>query len=108
MTSLDVLTVNQQNQVNTKEPIDICQSCFIAYSVTVGTLFHKTHVDLYKWFQAIHLILNDPSNISVRQLAGIIGVNKNTAAEMRNKIFKAMQEELELLQKLIENGISEE
>ena len=85
-----------------------CQSCFIAYSVTVGTLFHKTHVDLSKWFQAIRLILNDPSDISVRQLAEIIGVNKNTAAEMRNKIFKAMQEELELLQKLIENGISEE
>lgn len=85
-----------------------CQSCFTAYSVTVGTLFHKTHIDLSKWFQAIRLILNDPSNISVRQLAGIIGVNKNTAAEMRNKIFKAMQEEPELLQKLIKKDILEE
>ncbi len=85
-----------------------CQGCFTAYSVTVGTLFHKTHIDLSKWFQAIRLILNDPSNISVRQLAGIIGVNKNTAFEMRNKIFKAMQEEPKLLQRLMEKDISEE
>jgi len=85
-----------------------CQNCFTAYSVTVGTLFHKTHVDLYKWFQAICLILNNSSSVSVRQLAAIISVNKNTASEMRNKILKAMQEEPELLQKLIENDISEE
>ena len=80
-----------------------CHDCFTSYSVTVGTLFHKTHVDLPKWFQAIHLVLDDSSNISVRQLAKSIGVNKNTASDMRNKIFKALQEESDLLQKLMEN-----
>lgn len=82
-----------------------CHDCFNSYSVTVGTLFHKTHVDLQKWFQAIHLVVSDPSNLGVRQLARVIGVNKNTASNMRNKILKAIQEESELLQKLIDANL---
>jgi transposase-like protein len=82
-----------------------CHDCFTSYSVTVGTLFHKTHVDLQKWFQAINLISNNQSNISIRQLARTLGVNKNTASDMRNKIFKAIQEDQDLTQKLIKSNI---
>ncbi|MFB8792165.1 MAG: IS1595 family transposase [Potamolinea sp.] len=79
-----------------------CNACFTSYSVTVGTLFHKTHVDLNKWFLAIRLVLNSPRGISVRQLAKEIGVNKNTAAYMLERIRKAMIEEPDLLQNLVE------
>ncbi|GAB4180894.1 MAG: hypothetical protein Fur006_15490 [Coleofasciculaceae cyanobacterium] len=79
-----------------------CNVCFTSYSVTVGTLFHKSHVDLHKWFLAIRLVLNSPGNFSVRQLAKEIGVNKNTAAYMMVRIRKAMKEEQELLQKIVE------
>ena len=77
-----------------------CNECFTSYSVTVGTLFHKTHVELQKWFVAIHLVLNLPGGISVRQLAKEIEVNKNTACYMIERICKAMTEEQELLQTL--------
>lgn len=80
-----------------------CNECFTSYSVTVGTLFHKTHVELQKWFVAIHLVLNSPGGISVRQLAKEIGVNKNTASYMIERIHQAMTEERELLQSLIKN-----
>ncbi|MBW4518666.1 MAG: transposase [Scytolyngbya sp. HA4215-MV1] len=79
-----------------------CNSCFTAYSVTVGTLFHKTHVDLQKWFKAIHLIFKSSSNISVRSLSKEIGVSKNTASYMISRIQKAMVEEVDLLHKIIE------
>jgi transposase-like protein len=79
-----------------------CNACFTSYSVTVGTLFHKTHVDLQKWFVAIQLVLNLPGDISVRQLAKKIGVNKNTAFYMLKRIQQAKIEEQELLQKLVE------
>lgn len=79
-----------------------CNTCFTSYSVTVGTLFHKTHVDLHKWFVAIHLVLNSSEGISVRQLAKKIGVNKNTACYMLKRIQQAKTEEQELLQKLVE------
>lgn len=78
-----------------------CNSCYTSYSVTVGTLFHKTHVSLEKWFLAISLVLNLPEGISVRQLAKEIGVNKNTASYMIERIRKATSEEQKLMQKLI-------
>jgi transposase-like protein len=78
-----------------------CNECFTSYSVTVGTLFHKTHVELQKWFVAIHLVLNSPGGVSVRQLAKEIGVNKNTASYMIERIHKAMAEEQKLLQRLV-------
>jgi transposase-like protein len=79
-----------------------CNSCFTAYSVTVGTLFHKTHVDLDKWFKAIKLIVKKSPNMSNRNLAKEIGVNKNTANMMISKISKAMIEELDLLEQILQ------
>ncbi len=81
-----------------------CNECFTSYSVTVGTLFHKTHVDLEKWFLAIHLVLNSPKALSVRKLAKEIGVNKNTAHYIITRICQAMQDELEFLQRLIQTN----
>lgn len=78
-----------------------CNNCFTSYSVTVGTLFHKTHVNLHKWFRAIELVLNLSSPISVRQLAKEIEVSKNTAAFMIYRIRRAMQEEPDFLQNLM-------
>ncbi len=79
-----------------------CNECFTSYSVTVGTLFHQTYVDLEKWFMAIHIVLNSKDTISGRQLAKKIEVNKNTACSMVKRIRKAIIEEPELLKKLIE------
>ncbi|GAA6617573.1 transposase [Scytonema sp. NUACC26] len=78
-----------------------CNTCYTSYSVTVGTLFHKTHVSLEKWFLAIRLILNSPEGISVRKLAKVVGVNKNTACYMIERVHKAASEERELIQKLV-------
>ena len=79
-----------------------CNACFTSYSVTVGTLFHQTHVDLHKWFQALKLVLDKQKTISVRQLSEEIGVNKNTAAYMIVRIYKAQNDESKLLQKLMQ------
>lgn len=81
-----------------------CNECFTSYSVTVGTLFHKTHVELQKWFVAIHLVLNSPGGISVRQLAKEIGVNKNTACYMIERIREAIKENPKFLHSLIKNN----
>jgi transposase-like protein len=78
-----------------------CNNCFTSYSVTVGTLFHQTHVKLPKWFQAIELVVQKSPNISARKLAVVVGVNKNTAAYMINRIKKAVEVEDEPFLKLI-------
>ncbi len=82
-----------------------CNNCFNSYSVTVNTLLHKTHVDLSKWFTAISLVLKSQKNITVLELAAKIKVNKNTSSYMITRICKAMSEEPELLQKLLDCDI---
>lgn len=74
-----------------------CNDCFTSYSVTVGTLFHRTHIELSKWFIAIELVMHTSPDISIRQLASSIGVNKNTAAYMLTRIRKASECEEKLL-----------
>src|SRR5690242_11672284 len=56
-----------------------CNGCGVTYSVTVRTIFHRSHLPLRKWFLAIRLIITSHGNISARQLAKIIGINRNTA-----------------------------
>lgn len=79
-----------------------CNSCNTPYSVTVHTIFHKTHVDLQKWFLAILVMLNAKTSISVRQLASEIGVNRNTAWQMSRRIRTTILKDRELLERLIE------
>lgn len=70
-----------------------CNSCYTSYSVTVDTLFHQTHIELNKWFQAIQLFVHSSQTIRVRQLAREINVTKNTASSMIKRMRDAMTEE---------------
>lgn len=81
-----------------------CNNCNTTYSVTVGTIFHHTHLDLQKWFLALSLILNAKKGIAARQLARDIEINKNTAWRISMKIREAMMEssQRELLSGVVE------
>ena len=69
--------------------------------MTVGTLFHKTHVELPKWFQAIKLIMNESKKVSIRQLAVKIDVTKNTSSYMIFRIQDAIGKEPDLLWQIL-------
>lgn len=79
-----------------------CNRCNTSYSVTVGTIFHKTKVDLQKWFLAVSLVLNAKKGISARQLARDIEVNKNTGWFMLMRARAALRENGELLHGIVE------
>ena len=79
-----------------------CNNCNTTYSVTVRTIFHKTKLDLQKWFLAISLMLNAKKGISARQLARDIEVNKNTAWYILMRLRKAFLESPELLNGIVE------
>ncbi len=87
-----------------KEGRHHCNDCKSSFSVTVGTIFHRTHLPLQKWFLAISLILNAKKGISARQLARDIDVNRNTAWRISMQIRKAMSQysDRELLTGLVE------
>jgi len=87
-----------------KEQRHHCNNCNTSYSVTVGTIFHRTHLPLQKWFLAISLILNAKKGISARQLARNLDVHRNTAWRISMKVREAMSQkhQRELLTGMVE------
>lgn len=79
-----------------------CNNCNTSYSVTVGTIFHNTKLDLQKWFLAISIILNAKKGIAARQLGRDLQVTKDTAWYMGMRIRKAMYNDATLLQGIVE------
>ena len=84
-----------------KERRHHCNHCGTSFSVTVRTLFHKTHVDLQRWFYALWLITDPNRKVSVRQLAALVGVNRNTAGLMITRIRLALLEQGKLPQRIL-------
>jgi len=79
-----------------------CNNCNTTFSVTVNTIFHKTKVDLQKWFLAISLVLNAKKGLSARQLGRDIEVTKDTAWYMLMRIRKTFVDDADLLEGIIE------
>lgn len=90
-----VTTVTKENRYH-------CNACNTSFSVTVQTVFHKTKIDLQRWFLAIAIVLNAKKGISARQLARDIEVNKNTAWFMLMRIRRSMREHKQLFEGIIE------
>ena len=80
-----------------------CNACNTSYSVTVGTLFHKTRLPLQKWILAIIFLFNDPGKYTSLQLSNLLEVNRNTAWRISQKIKESVfyPEQRNLLQKLL-------
>ena len=67
-----------------------CRECRYQFSVTAGTIFHKTYVDLPRWMMALWLMCHSPKGISSKQLERELGVTYKTAWYMTHRIRKAM------------------
>jgi transposase-like protein len=79
-----------------------CGDCRKSFSVTVGTIFHNTHVDLQKWFLLIALMLNAKKGLSAYQAARDIELRRPTVWSMMHRIRNAMKDNGELLSGIIE------
>lgn len=53
-----------------------CKDCGYQFSVTEGTVFHRSHISLEKWFAAIALILEAKKGISSLQVGRHLGVKE--------------------------------
>ena len=67
-----------------------CRDCTRAFSVTVGTIFHGTHVPLSKWFLLLALMLNAKKGASAYQIARDLGMRRPTVWSMMHRIRTAM------------------
>jgi transposase-like protein len=68
--------------------------CRYQFSVTAGTVFHRTHIDLPRWLMAVWLMCYSPKGISGKQIQRELGVTYKTAWYMAKRIRWAMQHNL--------------
>jgi transposase-like protein len=68
-----------------------CGPCKREFTVTVGTIFERSHVKLHKWFQAAHLMASSKKGISAHQLHRTLKVTYKTAWFMEHRLREAMR-----------------
>src|SRR4051812_46842193 len=80
-----------------------CDSCRYQFSVTAGTLFHDSHLPLWKWFLAVYLIGESKKGMSAKQLQRMLDVSYKTAWYLAHRIRDAMgDDDQPLLRGIIE------
>jgi len=77
------------SQISTRQAYQ-CRACGYFNYPTAGTIFHKTHTSLQRWFLAIFLVASDKRGISALHLSKQIGVSYPTAWAMLQRIRHAM------------------
>jgi len=77
---------SQKSRKLKNEPRYQCNECFTSYSVTVGTIFHKTRVSLKASLSVIYLLMQPAPRLSIRQIAEKLSLNKNTVSLLKKKV----------------------
>jgi transposase-like protein len=75
-----------------KRHIFQCKHCRHQTSVTSGTIMHRTHLPLVKWFWAIYLCATDKRGISAVELSRQLQISYESAWYLLKRIRKAMGE----------------
>jgi len=70
----------------------LCASCEYQFSVTVDTIFHDTHLPLWKWFLATCLLCESKKGMSACQIQRSLGLSYKTAWYLCHRIRAAMAE----------------
>ena len=79
-----------------------CSLCRKSFSVTVGTIFHNSHVDLQRWFLLIALMFSAKKGLSAMQAARDLEMRRPTVWSMMHRIRKAMMDDGVLLAGIVE------
>ena len=82
------------SRIKTRDQFD-CDACGYQFSVRAGTIFHDSHLPLWKWFLAVYVMGESKKGISANQLKRMLGVSYKTAWYLCHRIRAAMIEEWE-------------
>lgn len=75
---------------STRPGVYKCRACAKPFTVTVGTVFERSHVPLNKWVLAAHLYASSKKGMSAHQLHRMLGVTYKTAWFMAHRLREAM------------------
>jgi len=69
----------------------VAENCGHQFSVTTGTVFHDSHLDLEKWFNAVALMCSAKKGISAMQMQRDLKTAYKTAWYLNHRIRRAME-----------------
>ena len=69
-----------------------CNACREPFTVTVGTLYERSHVPLNKWLAATHLMMASKKGMTALQISRMIGVTYKTAWFLCHRIRESLRE----------------
>lgn len=69
-----------------------CNKCRYQFSVMSGSIFHDSHLPLWKWFLTIYLMIESKKGISANQVSRTIKVSYKTAWYLCHRVRAAMRE----------------
>ena len=87
-----------------------CYACRYQFSVTAGTVFHQSHLALWKWFVAVQLLVNaDHHHVTALELWRRLGGSYKSFWFMAHRIRIALAGEepdafRRVLQRLLDSG----
>src|SRR5229473_2634939 len=80
-----------------------CNKCRYQFSVMSGSIFHDSHLPLWKWFLTIYLMIESKKVTSANQVSRTIQVTYKTAWYLFHRVRAAMREvSVDLLKGIVE------
>jgi transposase-like protein len=67
-----------------------CDTCHYQFSVTAGTIFHDSHLSLWKWFVTTALLCEAKKGMSACQIQRTVGMSYKTAWYLCHRIRASM------------------
>jgi transposase-like protein len=67
-----------------------CDSCRYQFSATSGTIFHDTHLPLWKWFLATYLLCESRKGMSANQISRMLKITYKTSWYLCHRIRHTM------------------
>jgi transposase-like protein len=86
----DAARITKLQGKSTRPGVYKCKECRKPFSVTVGTVFERSHIPLNKWVIAVHLLTASKKGVSSHQLHRMLDVDYKTAWYMSHRIRDAM------------------
>ena len=89
--NVDPARIHKLKGKSTRPGVYKCRECEKPFSVTVGTVFERSHIPLHKWVYAVHLLTASKKGVCSHQLMRMLGVSYKTAWFMSHRIREGMR-----------------
>jgi transposase-like protein len=86
----DTTRITKLEGKSTRPGVYKCNECEKPFSVTVGTVFERSHIPLNKWLYATHKLNSGKKGTSAHQLHRELGISYKSAWFMCHRIREAM------------------